>query len=287
MSARLLIGALAVALVAIPTPAAAATTSTVYVTDFQDNSVAVVNGNAVTATIPVADQGGGVGANPTQTTLSPDGSLVYVLASGPAPGQQGSITKISTATGRYVGRFRLANPAVRFVLTPDGHQMFLQDRIKITALDLGTGRATSLAAPAPVAEALSPDGRTLYVANPLAAPDGSTVYVTAGGGIVVVNVVTGTVTGTLGPRGANAGALTPNGATLYAVESGRIQAIATATNTVTATIPVTAQHVAMSPDGTHLYVLTHNSVVTVDTATNTITGTAKLGQRDWTGLAVR
>lgn len=130
----------------------------------------------------------------------------------------------------------------------------------------------------PTGVAISPDGRTVYVANQ------------GDGTVSVIDTVTNTLTATIGvgvsPQSV---AVSPDGSHAYVASGawlpyppshGTVSVIDTATNTVADTIDVDnplqglmLQGVAVSPDGRHLYVANGDSVAVIDSTTNTIVGT--------------
>ena len=120
-------------------------------------------------------------------------------------------------------------------------------------------------------------------------PDGSEVFVSAGGtccnDLQVIATATDTLTTSIN-IGSNPNlygvAFTPDGSKAYVARYnlGDVVVINTATNAVTGTIPIGGPNVlpvgvAVSPDGTRLYVANLNlsSVSVIDTATNTVIGT--------------
>jgi YVTN family beta-propeller protein len=118
--------------------------------------------------------------------------------------------------------------------------------------------------------AVSPDGRTAYVAD-------------ESNCVAVVSTATNTVTDTI-PVGSGpvAVAVSPDGGTAYVASYGasNVSVISTATNTVTATIfasdPIA---MAVSPDGGSAYVANYSTgdVWVISTATNTATAAIPVG----------
>lgn len=123
----------------------------------------------------------------------------------------------------------------------------------------------------PVAMAVSPDDRHVYVAGP--------------GSVSVIDTVTGAVTATVPTRrGASSLAISPDGTQLYATDptSGTVSVIATAVNAVTATVRAGPGPlgVAVSPDGRTAYVAEDGvpaTVAVIDTATGAVTRTIPVG----------
>ncbi len=141
----------------------------------------------------------------------------------------------------------------------------------LTSVALGAGRS-------PVAVAVTPDGRSAYIAN------------SGNHTISVMDTATNTITATITlPTGAvpYSIAITPDGTRAYVANSGNhtISVITTATNTITATITLPTgavpYSIAITPDGTRAYVantgddtVVGNDTVSVITTTDdTITAT--------------
>jgi len=169
--------------------------SLAFVTNIQSNTLSVIDmgARAVTATVPV-------GAGPGPVTVSPDGRFVYV---GNFSDNVVSVSKIDVS--------KLATPAAAVIET-------------IAPAVAGFG-AEGLA--------VSPDGRTLYVADLLfhAAQSRSVA-------ILDVSASPATLKGFIGPFADFPGDVTlaPDGTSLLVSEGGRIDIVATATNTVGATL---------------------------------------------------
>jgi DNA-binding beta-propeller fold protein YncE len=117
-------------------------------------------------------------------------------------------------------------------------------------------------------------------------PDGKTMYVAVGGaGVVPVDLETGTVGATIGlPDSGGYGAVggvafSPDGSTAYVASFGKVYIVDVATGTPVAepTSPInnvlfySARHIAVSPDGGSVWVATGESnwLVPIDTATET------------------
>ena len=124
---------------------------------------------------------------------------------------------------------------------------------------------------APFAVAISPDGKTLYVAN------------IASNKVSVVDAATNAVTATIAVgQGPSAVIVSPNGAYAYVGnrDAGTVSVINTATDQVTATVTVgsSPMGLAIAPDGTHVYVANRDAgtVSVINTATNQVTATVAL-----------
>jgi len=154
MKGRALMGALA----ALAITAAEAAGPKVYVGNFKDNTVSVIDTGtaAVVATVPVA-------AGPHGMGITPDGRAVYV--SGDAAS---TVSVIDTATDRVTREIEVGKAPHGLALTPDG---------KLAVVTVYGGDALALIDTAknevigsvPVAKphnvAIHPDGKTAYVAS--------------------------------------------------------------------------------------------------------------------------
>ena len=124
----------------------------------------------------------------------------------------------------------------------------------------------------PVAMAVSPDDRHVYVAG-------------AGGAVSVMDAATGAVTATIPTRhGVSGLAISPDGTHLYATDgaSDTVSVIDAAVGAVTATIPVgpDPMGVAVSPDGHTVYVAEDSdpgTLTVIDTGTAAITERIPVG----------
>jgi YVTN family beta-propeller protein len=181
-----------------------------------------------------------VGSAPRNMVAAANGKTVYALVVGAEPQSPGSLIPISTATDKK------ARP------------------IKIVGGD-------------PSADAITPNGKTIYVAN------------TFSNTVTPVTVATGTA-----GKPIKVGndpeelAITPNGKTVYVVNlpvngtAGTVTPISTATNTPGRAIPVGAGPAAIviTPNGKTVYVSDEisNTVTPISTATNTAGQAIKVGQ---------
>jgi YVTN family beta-propeller protein len=142
---------------------------------------------------------------------------------------------------------------------------------KVTAIDATTSKvmATIRVGSRPGPVAVTPDGKTAYVATSR--------------GVVPVD----TATNTAGPvirdaKGAGAIAITPDGKTAYICAGNQVTVIDTATNTVIKQIPWkywwASTSMVISPDGKTAYIASGAGTLTpLDTATNTLGKPIQLG----------
>jgi DNA-binding beta-propeller fold protein YncE len=249
----------------------------------------------VVKTIPVP---GGYGMT-TQIGVTPNGRTVYV-SFGPA------ITAIRTADGKILKQITGPGEVVAMFFTPDGRKLYTTDWDgQVWSISTATNTAHKL--PVTGSIALSPHGRTLYVAGgntlvpvstatekagkPIRFPeeigrvivskDGRTGYVSnvgvygGPGNLYRVNLVTGKVSAPVKLPGVATGMLlTPNGKRLYIMEQlvNTVTAIRAATGTVLSEIKISLPSpvgFAVTPDGRVVYVLNNGpSLTPISTATN-------------------
>lgn len=159
-AAEFLAGALAICLFlgapAATARAAGAPAAKVYVGNFKDNTVSVIDTAAgkVVATVPVS-------AGPHGMAITEDGRTVYV--SGDAAS---SIDVIDTATDKVVKTIDVGKTPNGIALTPDNRLLLVtvygEDRVAFVDTSTQTVTAT-LAVPKPHTVAVSPDGKLAYV----------------------------------------------------------------------------------------------------------------------------
>lgn len=227
-----------------------------------------------------------------------------------------NVVLIHTATGKVFKTVRLTGfPFVPVVLSPDSKTAYIATRLgpdTVIPMQLRTGR---LGRPVhvrrdPEAMAITPDGRTLYVASdtsgtvtpirtatwtalrPIRAgqqpgaiavtPDGKTAYVKSETTGVVTPIRTATNTPLRPVRIGNPGsypdpqaiAIPPRGKTAYVLGGGHVTPIAVATRRARTPIRIDpgAGSLVMSPDGARLYAIDY--LFGIITPINTATGKA-------------
>ena len=231
----------------------------------------------ISATIPV-------GALPEGVAFNPDGHRAYVANRG-----DGTISMINTATSQVMVSTPMGSGGAVTVqgvaVSPDGRRVYADFYAGATGMrgisvlhatttgvldtiTLGTGLPSPLG-PNPQGITVSPDGRTLYVANNF-----------AGGGFIVIDVATNQQLASVAmgpgdvPRGV---APSPDGSRAYMAFAGVnvIEVFDLAGRNVTATVAVDAAPtgIAVSPDGNKVYVASElgNSVSVIDATTNQVT----------------
>ncbi|MGV8076726.1 MAG: PKD domain-containing protein [Methanosarcina sp.] len=250
-----------------------------YITNFNSNTVTVINtaNDTFKDTVPV-------GKKPFGVAVSPDGTRVYVTNAN--YGESGTVSVIDTARNEVTATVDMGykySPS-GVAVTPDGKKLFVANRDinGVSIIDTAANVVTA-SVPAginPLGVAVTPDGKKVYVANRYS------------NNISVIDTGTNTVTATvkvgLGPCGVT---LNQAGTNLYVTncESNAISIIDTSANTVTSTVPVGKwpMGVTVSPDGTKIYVANEgsNNVSVIDTATNNVTATVTVGKSPY-GIAV-
>ncbi|MGB9941312.1 PKD domain-containing protein [Methanosarcina sp.] len=250
-----------------------------YITNFNSNTVSVINtsSNTVTATVPV-------GTDPFGAAVSPDGSKVYVANAN--YDRSGTVSVIDRATNRVTATVDIGykySPC-GVAVTPDGKKVYVTDRDinGVSAIDTVTNTVTATvpAGVNPLGAAITPDGTKVYVTNRYS----NNVSVIDTG----TNTVTATVKVGLGPSAVT---VDQAGTKLYVAncESNTISVIDTSSNTVTAIVPVGKwpMGVAVSPDGSKVYVANEgsNNVSVIDTTTKTVIVTLNVGKSPY-GIAV-
>ena len=154
-------------------------------------------------------------AEPTGLALSRDGRRVYVACAAAAS----SVLEMDAASGEIIASFPAGHTATAPTLSPDGKRLYVCNRFdhNVSVIDLEHRKELARVAVVrePVAAAVSPDGRELWVANFLPAGPANRYGVLAAAAVVTV-VDTRTfqtaqvrlITGSTSARGI---ALTPDG----------------------------------------------------------------------------
>ncbi|MGO9780945.1 MAG: putative Ig domain-containing protein [Streptosporangiaceae bacterium] len=246
----------------------------------------VVNGNSGSPTVtPIATATNTagrpipVGSDPCDIAITPDGKTVYVVNSF-----SDTVTPIATATNTAGPPIRVGHAPDAIAITPDGRTAYVAtvnygspSRPARPGAGYPSGSVTPIATatntagppiPAgdlPISMAITPDGKTAYVAN------------FSSGTVTPI----ATATNTAGPpirTGSNPFdiAITPDGKTAYVANGtvpGTVTPIATATNTAGPPIRTgdDPSDIAITPDGKTAYVVNGESdtVTPIATATNT------------------
>jgi len=110
-----------------------------------------------------------VEGRPTALALSPDGRTLHVACAAPVS----KILALDTSSGAIAGALEAGHTTSALVLSPDGNHLFACNRFgnDVWRFNLRSGREVGRlrVVREPVAAAITPDGRTLVVANHLPA----------------------------------------------------------------------------------------------------------------------
>ncbi len=108
-------------------------------------------------------------ARPTGLVLSPDGATLYVTCAAP----HSTVQFIDVATGQARGSVQVGHTAVGPAISNDGTRMYVCNRFDntVSVIDVAERREITRvpAVREPMAAAITPDNRTLFVANHLPA----------------------------------------------------------------------------------------------------------------------
>lgn len=240
----------------------------------------------VIATVPV-------GTFPRGIALTPDGTRVYVVNSGPQgdPQTVGTISVIDTATNAVVDTIPLGiGFPLELVFTPDGGTAYVPiSKYSGGTITIGTDRVAVVdTAAGAVVTTIPLPGGTSTGTGPVGVvitPDGSRIYVTKRcvGSVAVIDRHSNSVVGGIGVGDTPVGiAITPDGNTVYVANRStrQVRVIDTVTDTVVDTInmppgvgPSTSSTcIAVSSDGTRAYVTYSESdnIAVIDIATNDV-----------------
>jgi YVTN family beta-propeller protein len=177
----------------------------------------------------------GIGYEPVDVALSPNGAFAYVINEGSA---LETFDVINAKTNKVVAAFngKLLNPS-DVTVSPDGRSVLIADAHGLTVVDASTHAvAGTVAVPYHFgsAVAVAPSGRYAYVTS---GPPGG------GSDVEVVDLSARAVVATIpvgdDPSSLTALAFSPDGRSAYATDTaGDVAVIDTATNTVTSTVPL-------------------------------------------------
>jgi YVTN family beta-propeller protein len=271
----LLVGVLLALVVGVPTIAAGAFVATgasaarptrIYVSNYLDDTVSVIDGGdkRVVATIRV-------GRAPAGMVVSRDQRFVYI-----ADSESNTVSVLDSASNRIAGTIALprGSEPVGLALSPDGRELYTADggSDRISVVNTRTGRvvASARVGRQPLSVAVSPDGSTLYTAN------------SGSGNLSVVNsrtmrVLRAIPTGRF-PSGV---AVTPDGRSVnVSNELSGVTVINAATGTVEARLAAPSPFgMAIGPDGKRAYIadLGPGNVTGIDTRTHRVSATVSVG----------
>ena len=261
--ARLLYSVLAVAALIGALLASSAAARNIYVTNYNSDTVSVVDGNTnqvIGAPIATGSESG-----PYTVAITPDGKTAYVVNYDSA-----SVSAIDISLNQVIGSpIPIPKESYGIAITPDGSRAYVatNNAGSVTAIDLAAKAV--IGSPIPVCP--NPSSVTIT-------PDGAHVYVACEKDVRVVDVATNQVVGSPIPVESPYGAaVTPDGKTLFVADTeGFVVPVDTATNQAGAPIVVgeSPQSVAITPDGKRAYVpdYTGKKIFVLDTATRQVIG---------------
>ena len=239
--------------------ASSAIARSLYVTNYNSNTVSVIDGNT-NQVVGSIDTGSGSG--PYTLAISPDGKTVYAVNY-----DSGSVSTIDTATNQIVGA-PITIPKFSFgiAIAPNSTRAYVSNGNdeSVTVIDLQTRQSIGQ-----IKVCEDPSSVTMT-------PDGMRVYVACDDDVRIIDTATNQVTGTPIPVSNPYGtAITPDGKSVYVAGDGVVAVIDTATNQVT---PITTggspEQVGISPDGTRAYATDYekDQIIIIDTATRQVVG---------------
>jgi len=294
-----------------------------YVTNFDSNTVSVIDTatNTVTATIPV-------NRSPQYVAFTPDGAFAYVantngrtvsvidrvtrtvIATVPAGGattfplgvrvsndgafvyvllneifRNSGVSVIDTATNTVVATIPITGTLQAITLNPSGTSLWIGDNAgRISVIDTATHTVTGTFSVG------------ISVAEIAFTPDGAFAYITQsrGNNVVQVDTASQAVVATFSPGRFTFGvAIKPDGSFAY-VANLLDDTVAVVDinngNTIVATIPAGSLPalIALTPDGAFAYVTNEggNTTSVIDTATNTVVATVVVGSAP-VGVAIK
>ena len=254
---------------------AAATGGTVVVTNYGDNTVAVIDADSLKTAATVAVEGEPFAA------VTAD-NRVYVSTTAPS---FDSIQMIDTVAGTVGASYALGIDVAAGGLAVDGKRVFAgraaRDGVDLAVIDtaaddqLSTIEIAKGAGISVDAVRVSPNGQRVYVATSH----------TRAGNLVVVDPDAGRIVATV-PMGAPIRdvALSPDGDVAYVLacdprHGGALRIIDGATNAVVANLRIGGfpSQMSLSPDGTRAFVVDRNRVAVICTVTHETVDTLTVG----------
>jgi YVTN family beta-propeller protein len=225
-------------------------------------SILDVTDDAVLTTVPA-------GALPQNSVFTPDGSTIYIIASG-----DNAVLVMDANTYAISDTIPVGAFPIGAAITPDGSTLYVGDgafgtnKVRVIGTATNTVLDSITVGDTPADLKITPDGSTLYVTN-----NGSST-------VSVIGTASNTVIATITNAGAspNLMAMHPNGTELYVSGFDNFVAVVnTATNTVVASIPGIefVLGFGITGDGSKLYALTpfSGTAIEANTATRSITTT--------------
>jgi hyaluronoglucosaminidase len=205
---------------------------------------------------------------PGPVAVSPDGSTLYMASFSSGPPCGGLLETFSTKTGQAGWGIQIFDGGPQaMVMAPDGRTLYVVTCSgTVVPVSTATGQqgtpirtGDASAGWQGLGIAITPDGRTLFV---------------AGKSLIPVSTVTGKPGAPIGVAGTNP-VISPDGHTLYLATSARNRSAITPVDLATGAsqrpvwLPSSVYDMTVSPDSRTLYVAGPRGIVPVDTATST------------------
>jgi YVTN family beta-propeller protein len=203
---------------------------------------------------------------PTQLTLAPDGSRLYITES-----ENPGLNALDLKTGKLI---RLAigshvDPG-HILLSADGSTVYLLEGDEVALYNVATKSVTTT-----IPLSFGPGTGVL-------APDGSVLYVASGSSLARIDLTTDTVTAVTTPVSIGELVYAANGSRIYLLGSGQVVSLDTATEAAT---PLTVQiavsvGIALAPNAQTAYVADRSgsAVAVVDLHSDTVTAIIPVGR---------
>ena len=267
-----------------------------YVTNEASGELSVIDAanNTVIATLPI-------GKRPRGIQISPDRQTAFIALSGspfappgvdestlpPADKTSDGIGLVDVQRNQLIKVLPAGSDPEQFAITPDGRTLYVanEDAGVASVVDIGSG---AIVKSLPVGE--EPEGVAIR-------PDGGVVYVTSESKSTVYVIDTSKqeiVTSFKVGRRPRAIAFLPDGSRAYVTSENEpiISVVDAQKHVVLHTIPVPGDGVKLmgvvvAPDAKRLYVTSgrFRRVFAIDTATEQIVGSVEVGERPW-GIAI-
>lgn len=248
--------------------------SMVYVTDFSDNEVFVLNGDSNTQIDTLNTK-----KSPLRAVASPNGEYVYITNLNSS-----SVSVVSTSENAVIGVVSVGNGPQNVVFSPDSAMAYVYN---VRSGSVSIVRTSDLAVVDTIAVG---NGNPFAAFNNLAiSPDGEFVYVTNTNDdtISVIETAGNTVLATV-PVGNYPVAVdvTPDSQYVYVVNTeSPVSVIQTSDHTVIKHVgkaSLAQQSLAITPDGQFVYTIGNSQFVQViSTATITVVATIEMNQANF------
>jgi YVTN family beta-propeller protein len=249
--------------------------STLYFANAGNSTVAVINAKTLSpSNYNPAEKLINVGLFPQAVAVTPDGKQVWVAETGPqtSSASPAGIGVISTATDKVTATLKVSGSPSQIAFSAT--RAYVVTSAGLSVYDTATGKLIGQVRGLgdPRAEALSPDGKTVYVTN---TQDSELEVISTGSDKVTGSVKVGDEPWQV--------VVSSNGKTVYVADpdSDAVSVINAATGKVTHTISFAGGPavLGLTPNGKQLWVgdITSAYVTLVNTATDSVVGSINLG----------